>query len=143
MNELLIPAHVDHVAAMFPLMPEHERVLLRPERTSRLILVSELSWCAIHDGEPMCLGGVTRTGIAWMISTPELNRQKRFFLRQSAVVMRHIRRRFSHVAVTVDVCYTRSVRWLLWLGFSAAGVTFKFEKPTGVVLVQRFDWDRI
>lgn len=141
MNTLISPATVEHAEAILPLMDAEDSLRVDPGGLTVVLRVSSISWCAKHDEQPMCIGGVTEIGGAWMISTPELHRQKRFFLRQSKTVMKLIADQFSGVSVTVDPCYFRSVRWLLWLGFKMDG-DGRFPLNGELVPVQRFKWVR-
>lgn len=143
MNKLLIPAPAHAARQVVARMDESEAALLDLDDLDRLALISPLTWCALHQDNPICLGGITAAGIGWMISTPELNRQKRFFLRQSGAVMRLIRDRFDLVTVTVDICYSRSTRWLIWLGFHVIGGPRQYSIGGHLATVQQFTWSAV
>ena len=141
MNILITPALAEDAETIMPLMNAEDRAKVNSQELPLLLSFSTVSWSGRHAGQPMCIGGVLPNGMAWMISTPELNRQKRFFLRQSKTIMAMIADRFAGVSVVVDPCYFRSVRWLLWLGFKLDGegqIAFRDE----MVPVQRFRWVR-
>ena len=137
MNVLVMPAEAAHVEAILPLMEPNERRKLGGSDLVSVTLAGRLSWCALHDGQPMAVGGLTKQGVIWMISTPELHRQKRFFLRASRQVMAAVREAVPVVRAYVETSYTRSLRWLQWLGYA------QIEQPRELwsgTMVQALEW---
>ena len=136
-NELVMPAEAAHVEAILPLMAPGERQKLGGADLAQVIAASRLSWCALHDGQPMAVGSLTKQGVIWMISTPELHRQKRFFLRASRQVMAAVGVTVPEVRAYVDTSYTRSLRWLRWLGYA------QIDRPRELwagTMVQALEW---
>lgn len=118
-NVLMMPATAAQADAMVPLMAPGDLARLGSLDIRALLESSPLSWCSTHIGKPMCIGGVTANGVAWMMSTPELHRQKRFFLRQTKTVMTALETHYDRVVTVVERCYPMSHRWLVWAGFES------------------------
>jgi len=142
-NALVSPASPWHAEAILSLLaPE---VAAQLERTGtdlgRALERSVLSWSGLHHGLPMCLGGVTGRGCCWMISTPELDRQKRFFLRQTRTVMGMIAEAMPHASTAIQDTWPKSMRWIEWAGF-VPGEWAAFPFDGGTARVRVFRWTR-
>lgn len=80
-------------------------------------------WCALFDGEPACVFGVTPAtilgGVArpWLIGTPLLEQHPMAFLRRSRHVVRRWSRAYNTLENYVDARNCHAVAWLSWLGF--------------------------
>lgn len=143
MNEFFCPAKPEHAESIVFLMSDDDKRAmgsLNGAHVSALVKESPVSWCCTHDGKPMCVGGVSKNRMAWMISTPELNRQKKFFLRTSLLGMKIIRAAFPSGITTVDVTYVRSINWLKWLGFVEKGKPRRAIHAGMCADVQTLEW---
>jgi hypothetical protein len=136
---LVVPATPDHAARIVPLMAHADRARLAVAPAETLAL-SVFSWCALRDGEPMCVGGVTRRGIVWMVSTPELHRQKKFFVREGHAVMARAKSLFAELRIGIETCYPRSLRWMAALGFHATGAPILAEVAGRAVDFVILEW---
>lgn len=94
------------------------------ERICRGIENSVCGWTALEgDDEPLCIGGVgpgAGIGVLWMVSQPGLERHKKFFLRESRARLPELLERFPRLITIVSCEYTKSLRWLEWLGFDVS-----------------------
>lgn len=86
--------------------------------------ISEEVWAGLADGRVLCLFGtakVTALGdmvCPWMLSTDELPKHARKFLRHSKDVIAYWRDRHMRLSNAVDARYMTAIRWLRWLGFT-------------------------
>ena len=83
-----------------------------------LVAASARSACGLLDGRPIFLGGVTLEGWAWMLGAPDIARARAFYLRSTRAEVEAMQAMFPVLRSRVDVRYTRSLRWLRWLGFT-------------------------
>lgn len=126
-------ADIDHVARH--LRPEHVREVEEQSGlaadvavelsadTSRLVMAGRV------EGVPVCLIGVSKTlmlsdvGSVWMVATPDIDRHPL----EAAAALREL---FGHahdlagarvLEQYIPPWYLKGVKWLLWLGWKAAG----------------------
>lgn len=99
----------------------------------RSVQNSTLKW-TIRDGDvPLGIFGVGASsamsdrGSPWLLATPELNRIRIPFLRQSRECVQRMLAQHSFLENWVDVRNTTSVKWLKWCGFE-----FDEPQPFGV-----------
>jgi len=81
------------------------------------------TFAGLMDGIPLFLGGVVplddvSIGRAWMLGNPGIEKAKKFYLRETRLQVRNMLLLFAKIVVYVDDRYTRSLRWLRWLGFT-------------------------
>ena len=81
------------------------------------------TFAGLMDGIPLFMGGVVpledvSIGRAWMLGNPGIARAKKFYLRETRLQVRNMLYMFDKIVVYVDDRYTRSLRWLSWLGFA-------------------------
>lgn len=75
------------------------------------------------DGEVLCYWGLREDCIiggrasVWMLSTPVMDKHPRFAARESMMLVDSLLTTHYHLSAFVDTEYTRSIRWLEWLGF--------------------------
>ena len=95
-----------------------------------MILSSVWSFMAIEEsGVVICMGGVTGGkgavtggGQAWMIASEAgLERHRKQFLRVSRNEIEALLTRWPRLRAFVDERWTKSLRWLSWLGFTDKG----------------------
>jgi hypothetical protein len=88
---------------------------------------SAYSFCAFdEEDQPIALGGIRHLApgrpLIWMIAaTSKLERQKKAFLQLSRAEFAIIRRIYPQLRTFVDSRWTKSIRWLEWLGFRKEG----------------------
>ena len=143
MNEFFCPARPEHGESIVFLLSDADKRAMgqfNGAHVSARVKESTVSWCCTHDGKPMCVGGVVKNGLAWMIATPELNRHKKFFLRTSLIGMKIIRAAFPSGTAMVDITYVRSIRWLKWLGFVEKGTARRSIHAGMCADVQTLEW---
>ena len=127
----VVPATLDHVAAMAPRMRQADRdevwasAMLTPEQAlSMSVRTSMRSWAGIIDGEVVCIFGVgapsmlSDVGIPWMLGTDSLERYQRTFLRRCRRYVAEMLDGYRVLVNFVDERNTVSQRWLAWLGFT-------------------------
>ena len=84
---------------------------------------SDCAFTVQCDGEVLCYWGyrainaLTGGCVAWMLSTPAIERNPVFAARQSRRLLTWLLHTFGDVYVSVDEEYAVSVKWLTWLGF--------------------------
>lgn len=82
------------------------------------------AWAAYDDGEPVAIWGVAAADIMggvgrpWLLTTGAVERNKRAFMVTSRNLWRLMRPLFPRWENWVDARYSRSLRWLTWLGFT-------------------------
>ena len=81
------------------------------------------TFAGLMDGIPLFLGGVVplddvSIGRAWMLGNPGIAKAKKFYLRETRLKVRNMLILFDKIVVYVDDRYTKSLRWLQWLGFA-------------------------
>ena len=100
---------------------------LRPGDALRFALENSKDTFAAFDDEdqPLAIGGFREFNwsvpppLVWMIAaTTQLEKQKKEFLRRSRAEFASLRIAHPRMQACVDVRWTKSVRWLEWLGFS-------------------------
>jgi len=72
------------------------------------------------DGSPAWIGGVIAdddTGRVWMMANPLVERAKKQYLRETRQHTLAMQALFPRLCAVVDERYTKSLRWLEWLGF--------------------------
>jgi hypothetical protein len=102
-------------------------------------------WCGVGHGGPFCVGGVVVSpsgiGAPWMIATPGVARNRKFFLRASRAGVAAMQARFPVLRNVVDVRYDKSIRWLTWLGFRVSS-PFPMAFGGHEIMVSPFEWRR-
>lgn len=89
---------------------------------------SSAAWTVLVGGEVLCLCGVapSRTpgrGIAWMLSSEQILRHRRPFIRVSRRVVSMMLELYPVLVNAVDARYWLSIRWLQWMGFTVDKTT--------------------
>lgn len=116
----LRPADVNEVKAASGDTPESALVMS--------IAYSPKSWAWLVDGEVVAIFGVAMhpykpmTGIPWLLASPDLEKQKIFFLRTCGVYIDEMLDVFPVLENYVDCRNTASIQWLAWCGFAMAEV---------------------
>lgn len=81
------------------------------------------------NGEPACVFGVSQTtigtelspvGVAWLLTTPSVDRHPIAFWRTSKAVVKDLVERYGTLLNFVDARYARSIEWARRLGFSVS-----------------------
>ena len=113
--ERMQPVFRDEIQAMSARTPIAEAV--------QSWLKSRVCRAARADGALMCVygsspvGGLSSTGIVWMLATDTLSAHALRFLRQSREELADLTAGYDRVLNWCDARNTVSVRWLAWLGF--------------------------
>lgn len=76
------------------------------------------SFAGIIDNLPAFIGGLMPDGRVWMVSTPDVAKARKFYLRATKTETERMQKISPVLWTYVDVSYPRSLRWLAWLGFS-------------------------
>lgn len=93
-------------------LTEEDRVmLLRAASNSRH------TFAGMDDDKPVFIGGVNDDGCVWMVATPDVAKCRKFYLRTTRQQIEIMQAMFPMLWTYVDERYTRSLRWLEWLGF--------------------------
>ena len=76
------------------------------------------SFAGIIDNLPAFVGGLMADGRVWMVSTPDVAKARKFYLRATRAETERMQTISPVLWTYVDARYPRSLRWLAWLGFS-------------------------
>ena len=76
------------------------------------------SFAGIIDNLPAFIGGLMPDGRVWMVSTPDVAKARKFYLRATRAETERMQAISPVLWTYVDARYPRSLRWLAWLGFS-------------------------
>ena len=117
------PITADIISAFVPLMNDEDRAELGHDPEQLVAHVwrgSVHSFAGVVDGNPAFIGGVNQRGCVWMISTPLVAQAKKFYLRATKAEAMKMQALFPTIWTWVDSRYTKSLRWLDWLGFDIA-----------------------
>lgn len=119
----LKPEHIDAVLARMEVSERTAFLQLCSAEELRIgAALSDPGWCALIDDMPVCAGGIrpmavlSREGVAWMITTPELRRAPRVLVWGSRHMLKVVRERYDVVRNMMG-CDPGELRWLRWLGF--------------------------
>lgn len=126
---------------------EHEAIIQKGENFKEIILQEIMDCktrtylgCKKSDDTPVCVGGYTDTqekgvGIVWLLSTPEIEKNKNCLLR-------HIIKSFEEIDekywLTCNILYSENrfaKKWLKKLGFK-----FNNPKPDGINVPDGFEF---
>lgn len=131
-NEIVL-ATLEHAEALAPRLRKGDidEVKAASGETPESALVMSIaysprSWAWLVDGEVVAIFGVAQhpfkphTGTPWLLASPEIERQKIFFLRTCGVYIDEMLDLFPVLENFVDCRNTASIQWLAWLGFAMA-----------------------
>lgn len=81
------------------------------------------TFAGVVDGVPAFVGGVIPddddvVGKVWMVATPQVDRAKKFYLRETRRQVGLMLQMFVCLKTMVAAEYAKSLRWLRWLGFA-------------------------
>lgn len=127
----IVEATAEHAAALASTMRQEDRTEVwaaaghtPAQALQNALAASAEAWTGLADGKVLCMFGVAKLSILgdmaspWMLSSEELPRHARAFLRVSRVVVARWRERYPHLVNFTDSRYKTAVRWLSWLGFT-------------------------
>lgn len=102
------------------------------------------TWAFGVDGVDFGLAGVSPThldgvGQLWMVSTPDLYKNKTVFLRNSKAFIEEMHGYYPALFNYVDARQTQHLKWLKWLGFQAVD----YKPCWGVAGIPFFEMIRI
>lgn len=102
------------------------------------------TFAGVVDGVPAFVGGVIPddehvTGKVWMMATPQVERAKKFYLRETRRQVALMLELFVCLRTMVAAEYTKSLRWLRWLGFALG----KPVERAGRVLIPVERWNEV
>lgn len=86
------------------------------------ISVSRDTWAGLADGKVLCMFGtqplslVSTRACIWMLTTHEVPKHSRAFLRIGREIVRRELLRHSELWNMVDARHTLAIRWLEWMG---------------------------
>lgn len=120
------PVTPELLRAFLAAMRENERADL--ERLGgaavieRAVALSVHTYAGVVDGVPAFVGGVIPdedhvVGKVWMLGTPQIEKAKKFYLRETRRQVALMLEMFLCLKTAVAAEYTKSLRWLRWLGF--------------------------
>lgn len=127
----LVPATDEHALMMAPLLRAFDKaeihIMFGPDEAEMLrygIERSSHAYAAIEGGVPFAIGGVVPvnmvagTGAPWMLGTPGVGRNARWFLKESRAQLAAVFEAYDFLSNACDARYAASIRWLRWLGFT-------------------------
>lgn len=127
----ILPATVEHAAAMAPLVRPEDRqelwasVMQRPLNAMLSgVKYSEEAATGFVDGEPVAMWGVVREsfigniGVPWMVATELLDKHARTFIRHCRGPVLEMMGKFDTLQNYVDARNKRAIQWLQWVGFN-------------------------
>lgn len=102
------------------------------------------TFAGVVDGVPAFVGGVIpdeahEVGKVWMMATPQVERAKKFYLRETRRQVGLMLEMFLCLRTMVEQSYPKSLRWLRWLGF-ALGEPVEYA---GRVLIPVERWNEV
>jgi len=102
------------------------------------------TFAGVVDGVPAFVGGVIpddshEVGKVWMMATPQVDRAKKFYLRETRRQVGLMLEMFLCLRTMVEQSYPKSLRWLRWLGF-ALGEPVEYA---GRVLIPVERWNEV
>jgi len=108
--------------------------LMKPqEALEKSFKMSLLCWTGLLDDVPICMFGCAeasmlfKVGRPWLIGTNDIDRCATAFLRRNKRKVKEMLDCFDRLENFVEKTNTRSIEWLLWLGFE-----FGDPEPMGV-----------
>lgn len=125
MNQI-VPVTPDALSAFLAVMGEAERADL--ETVGGVAMLEQAAGASVHtfagivDGKPVFVGGVIaedEVGRVWMLGAPGIAKAKKFYLRETRRQVALMLELFVCLRTGVAAEYTKSLRWLRWLGFVA------------------------
>lgn len=124
MNKV-VPVTPEVLSAFLAVMSDAERADLESvgglAMLKRTAAKSEHTFAGIVDGVPAFVGGVIgsgEVGNVWMLGAPGIARAKKFYLRETRRQVALMLELFVCLQTMVAAEYTKSLRWLEWLGFA-------------------------
>ena len=130
MTVIYVPATIAHAEAMIGRLRSGDAAeveafgLSQRDALLESVNVSLFALAALEDGVPIALFGVAAddmmgsTGRPWMLTTAEVERHKKQFLRDSRHWIENVQVMYPSLENWVDARYERAIRWLRWLGFT-------------------------
>jgi hypothetical protein len=116
--------HVRDIALRMRLEEGIERVGLDKEKIIRgAVKDASYTFTAMIDNEPACMWGIYQqtmlsdTAYMWLITTPLIEKHQFVFARRSQIYLQGLKQHFNVIQGHVDARFSRSIRWLRWLGF--------------------------
>lgn len=115
------------LSAFMAAMADGERAELEQIGGARLlgnaVAQSVHTFAGVVDGVPAFVGGVIpddshEVGQVWMLGTPQIDKAKKFYLRETRRQVALMAQMFVCLRTAVAAEYTKSLRWLAWLGFT-------------------------
>lgn len=127
----LVPATAEHAKAIAPLLRAADldeiRIMFGPDPAEMLahgVEWSSEAYAALEDGVPFAIGGIVPRDMIggraspWMLGTPGVGRNPRWFLRMSRERLAAAMETYWILENFCDARYAASIRWLRWLGFT-------------------------
>ena len=105
------------------------------------VRVSPFAFCALLDGEPVCVFGLKPDGViskracVWLLGTPTLNTIKKGFAKTCRMVLTGLWDIYPELYNAVDANYPQAIRLLQFLG-AEFGQTVKSETGHPVILFE-------
>jgi hypothetical protein len=146
MTPHVAPVTPDVLSAFLAVMGEAERADLESiggmPALQRAVALSVHTFAGIVDGKPAFVGGVIPdedhvVGKVWMLGAPGIAKARKFYLRETRRQVALMLEMFVCLRTAVAAEYTKSLRWLRWLGF-ALGQPVKMAGRT-LVPVERWN----
>lgn len=123
----VVPLTPDVLSAFLAVMGDAERADL--ESVGGVEMLQQVAGASLHtfagivNGKPAFVGGVVAEddiGRVWMLGAPGIAQAKKFYLRETRRQVALMLEWFLCLKTGVGAEYTKSLRWLRWLGFVAS-----------------------
>lgn len=126
MDGELVAGTREHLAAILPLLSEHDRSEMADLGGPwRGFDASLRCWCGLVDDRPLFFAGVCPGGVAWMIAA-DVRHARRFYLEATRRMCAEMQDMFAELRVYDDARRDKPMRWLRWLGFEIGAERFEF-----------------
>jgi hypothetical protein len=86
---------------------------------------SKYRFTIVFKGKPVGMFGLcevdSNTGNIWLLGAPDLSKMKKYFMRMSKEIVKEMLVEYPVLFAQVDKRYTKTHRWLTWLGADVGG----------------------
>ncbi len=128
----ILPARLSDVWAFEHMRPEDAAEVMASDGVSPVEAIiqswaaSQEAWTVRMNGEPAAMYGASvhpfgselaPVAVAWLLTTPVVDRHPVLFVRESKRIVRDLYRRYGDLINYVDARYGKSLRWADCIGF--------------------------
>jgi hypothetical protein len=127
-------ARPEHAQLIASRMREHDKMefglfnVASAKAIADCVEKSKYSRAAFVDDQIACMWGVLEHGLItganlWLVTTPLVEQHRIKFLKENRKFIQSLKSAFPFSYVFVDEAYTKSRRWIEWLGFTQTDTT--------------------